>query len=126
MKTNVYDLLAPSFWDLFDDVIDYKYTHYWLKGGRGSTKSSFIGIVIPLMMMIDAQNGIYSNAVALRKVGDTLADSVYAQIIWGIEKLGMQDYWEYKVSPLRITYKPTGQVIMFRSSNNKADYIKKK
>ena len=124
MKINVYDLLAPSFWDVFEDVLNNNYTHFWLKGGRGSTKSSFIGICIPLMMMIDAQNGIYSNAVALRKVGDTLADSVYAQIIWGIEKLGMQDYWEYKVSPLRITYKPTGQVIMFRSSNNKDDYKK--
>ena len=40
------------------------------------------------MMMIDAQNGIYSNAVAMRKVGDTLADSVYTQILWGIEQLG--------------------------------------
>lgn len=76
------------------------------------------------MMMIDAQNGIYSNAVAMRKVGDTLADSVYTQILWGIEQLGVSEYWEAKVSPLRLTYKPTGQQILFRSCNNKDDYRK--
>ena len=75
-------------------------------------------------MMIDAQNGIYSNAVALRKVKDTLSDSVYAQLIWGIEMLGVEDYWDIKISPLQLTYKPTGQTIKFRSSNNKEDYKK--
>lgn len=121
---NPYNIIAKHFWDLLDDCLANKHTHYWLKGGRESTKSSFIGITIPLMMMIDAQNGIYSNAVAMRKVGDTLADSVYTQILWGIEQLGVSEYWEAKVSPLRLTYKPTGQQILFRSCNNKDDYRK--
>lgn len=123
---NPYDLIAEHFHDLLEDVLGFNHTHYWLKGGRGSTKSSFIGIVIPLLMMIDGQNGIFSNAVAMRKVGDTIADSVYAQLLWGIEKLGVSDYWEAKVSPLKITYKPTGQTILFRSCNNKEDYKKLK
>ncbi len=121
---NPYGLIAKHFYDLLDDVLNNKHTHYWLKGGRGSTKSSFIGIVIPLLMMIDAQNGIHSNAVALRKVGDTLADSVYTQILWGIEQLGVSDYWEAKVSPLKLIYTPTGQEIRFRSANNKDDHRK--
>ncbi len=123
---NPYDLIARPFYDLLDDVLAFKHTHYWLKGGRGSTKSSFIGIAIPLMMMIDAQNGIFSNAVALRKVKETLADSVYAQLIWGIEMLGVSDYWKINVSPLQLEYLPTGQMIKFRSSNNKEDYKKLK
>lgn len=121
---NPYNIIAEHFWDLLDDCLDNKHTHYWLKGGRGSTKSSFIGIAIPLMMMLDSQENIYSNAVAMRKVGDTLADSVYTQILWGIEQLGVSEYWEAKVSPLRLTYKPTGQQILFRSCNNKDDYRK--
>lgn len=121
---NPYNVIAPHFYDLLDDVLANKHTHYWLKGGRGSTKSSFIGIVIPLLMMIDAQNGIHSNAVALRKVGDTLADSVYAQILWGIEMLGVSAYWQSKVSPLKLIYIPTGQEIRFRSANNKDDHRK--
>lgn len=76
------------------------------------------------MMMLDGQNGIHSNAVAMRKVGDTLADSVYTQLLWGIEMLGVSEYWEAKVSPLKLTYKPTGQQILFRSCNNKDDYRK--
>lgn len=121
---NPYELIAEHFYDLLDDVLGYNHTHYWLKGGRGSTKSSFIGIVIPLLIMIDAQNGIHSNAVALRKVGDTLSDSVYAQLIWGIEKLGVSAYWEMKTSPLKLIYKPTRQEILFRSANNKEDHKK--
>lgn len=124
MPINPYNLIAQHFYDLLDDVLDDKHTHYWLKGGRGSTKSSFIGITIPLMMMIDAQNGIFSNAMALRKVGDTLSDSVYTQILWGIEMLGVSNYWEAKVSPLKIIYKPTGQEIRFRGANNKEDHRK--
>ena len=123
---NVYDIISPHFWDLLDDCLQNSHTHYWLKGGRGSTKSSFIGIVIPLLMMIDSQKGIFSNAVAMRKVGDTLSDSVYSQILWGIEMLGVTDYWQAKVSPLKLIYKPTGQQILFRSSNNKDDYRKLK
>ena len=121
---NPYELIAEHFYDILEDVLGYNHTHYWLKGGRGSTKSSFIGIVIPLLMMIDAQNGIHSNAVALRKVGDTLSDSVYAQLIWGIEKLGVSAYWEMKTSPLKLIYKPTRQEILFRSANNKEDHKK--
>ncbi|HIQ91012.1 MAG TPA: PBSX family phage terminase large subunit [Candidatus Coprosoma intestinipullorum] len=123
---NPYNIIAKPFYDLLDDVLDERHTHYWLKGGRGSTKSSFIGIAIPLKIMLDFQNGIFSNAVVLRKVGDTLADSVYAQIIWGIEQLKVSEYWDVKVSPLQLKYKPSGQVIKFRSSNNKDDYRKLK
>lgn len=121
---NPYNLMAKHFWNLFDDVLAGKHTHYWLKGGRNSTKSSFIGITIPLMMMIDSQKGIHSNAVALRKVGDTLADSVYSQLLWGIEKLGVSQYWKAQVSPLKLIYKPTGQEIRFRSANNQEDHKK--
>lgn len=121
---NPYNQIAKPFWDILEDCLEHRHTHYWLKGGRGSTKSSFIGIIIPLLMMIDGGNGIQSNAVAMRKVGDTLTGSVYNQIIWGIEKLGVSDYWKAGISPLMLEYKPTGQQILFRSSANKDDYRK--
>lgn len=121
---NVYDIIGPHFYDLLDDVLSDGHTHYWLKGGRGSLKSSFIGIVIPLCMMLDANDGIFSNAVVFRKVGDTLQDSVFAQLVWGIEKLGVSAYWKASVSPLKLVYLPTGQEIKFRSANNKEDHRK--
>ena len=42
------DIIAPSFYDLHKDIKADRHTHYWLKGGRGSTKSSFASTEIPL------------------------------------------------------------------------------
>lgn len=120
MNIKLSDLIAPSFYEVHKDIKENKHTHYWLKGGRASTKSSFISIEIILGMMKDKN----ANAVVLRKVGDTLADSVYAQLVWAIEKLKVSYCWDMKVSPLRLIYKPTGQEILFRSANNKEDYKK--
>lgn len=120
MNVKISEIIAPSFYELHKDLKNDINTHFWLKGGRMSTKSSFISIEIILGIMKDV-NG---NAVVMRKVGDTLADSVYAQLIWAIEKLGVSYCWEMKISPLKLVYKPTGQEILFRSANNKEDYKK--
>lgn len=117
---NISELIAKSFYEVHKDIKENKHTHYWLKGGRGSTKSSFVSIEIILGMMKDKD----ANAVVLRKVGDTLTDSVYAQLLWAIEMLGVSNYWTAKVSPLKLVYNATGQEILFRSSNNKEDYKK--
>lgn len=54
----------------------------------------------------------------LRKVANTLRDSVYAQYIWAIDQLGMTEYWEAKKTPMELIYKPTGQKIMFRGADD--------
>jgi PBSX family phage terminase large subunit len=58
------------------------------------------------------------HALVLRKVGNTLRDSVYMQYIWAIAELGMADYWEAKKTPMELIYKPTGQKIMFRGADD--------
>lgn len=113
------DLIAPSFYGLHKDLKTSKYTHYWLKGGRGSTKSTFVSVEIILGIMQDEN----SNALILRKVKDTLKDSVFEQLVWAIDKLGVSDYWHINHSPLRLTYIPTGQKILFRGAD-KAKKIK--
>ena len=62
-------LLAPAFHCVHRDVKAGGHTHYWLPGGRGSGKSSFVGVEIPLCLMRDAQKGVMSHAVALRRYG---------------------------------------------------------
>ncbi len=108
------DIIAPAFYDVFWDILDEKHTYYDLYGGRGSTKSSFVGVMIPFLMMQDAENDVVSNAVIFRKVGNTLRESVYEQIAWGIDALGVNDLWDSSLSPMQYTYKPTGQKIIFR------------
>lgn len=112
------ELIAPSFYKVHHDIKQGKHTHYWFKGGRGSTKSSFIGTEIPLNMMKDAEKGIYSNAVIFRRVKDVLRSSVFEQILWSIEKLGVTSKWKISYSPLKLTYIPTGQEILFRGADN--------
>ena len=67
-----------------------------------------------------------AQAVVLRKVGLYLADSVFTQLLWAIDKLHVADYWKANKSPLMLTYKPTGQMIYFRGADdpNKIKSIK--
>ena len=58
-----------------------------------------------------------ANAVVLRKVGLFLKDSVYEQLQWAIQVLGVSDVWESKLSPLELIYRPTGQRIIFRGAD---------
>lgn len=99
-----------KFRPILKSILKYEFLHYWFKGGRGSTKSSFIAICLVVLMVIDKE----FNAVCIRKVAETLQDSVYNQIIWAIELLGLSQYFKYKSSPLQIIYKPTGQRFYFR------------
>jgi hypothetical protein len=47
MEINVADHVGPAFDAVFQDIIHHRHTHYWMKGGRGSTKSSFVSVVLP-------------------------------------------------------------------------------
>ncbi len=114
---NLTDCIAPSFYDLFWDVWEEKYTHYWQKGGRGSTKSSFISESIILKMMDDGEKGVMSNALVVRRVKDTLEGSVFEQMIWAIDQLGAMEEWQIKLSPLRLIYKKTGQQVLFKGAD---------
>lgn len=59
-----------------------------------------------------------ANAIVYRKVGNTLRDSVYAQMIWAISKLGLNGICKYRTAPYEITFIPTGQRIMFRGADD--------
>ncbi len=107
------ELVAPSFYAVHQDIKAGIHTHYWLNGGRGSTKSSFVSIEIILGMMADPK----ANAVCMRKVGLYLKESVFEQLVWAIEKLGVSHLWEERLSPLGLIYRPTGQRILFRGAD---------
>lgn len=103
------NIVARSFWGVHQDIKRHGHTYYWMKGGRGSTKSSYISIEIPQLLIQNPD----CHAVVLRKVGNTIKNSVYPQVQWGIEQLGLMDKFKYKTSPHEITYKTTGQKILF-------------
>ena len=106
------DVLAPSFYSFHKAVKDGLHSSYWLKGGRGSTKSSAISVEIILGIEKDSN----ANAVVLRKVAETLRESVYEQMLWAIDILGLTDEYHASVKPLRITKIKTGQRIIFKGA----------
>ena len=104
------DIIAPVYYPVHAAIKNGTYDEYWLYGGRGSAKSSFIAIEIVLGMMRNPD----ANAIVYRKVGATLRESVLEQLMWAIDKLGVGGYWSTRVAPMEIKYKPTGQRILFR------------
>ena len=106
--------IGSAFYDVAHDVFTHGHTHYDFSGGRGSLKSSTVSVIVPLLLI----NNPGTHALVLRKVANTIRDSVYAQYIWAIGELGMAAYWEAKVSPMELIYKPTGQKIMFRGADD--------
>lgn len=92
------------------DIFNHGHTHYVFPGGRGSTKSSFISEAIPLLLI----NNPLCHAVVFRKVGNTMKNSVWAQVVWGIEKLGLTPLFKIPKSIANpIVFTPTGQQILF-------------
>ncbi len=107
-------LLADNFQSIRRDILNSNHTEYVFSGGRGSAKSSFVSLEIVELL----KNNPDMHVLVCRQVADTLRDSVYAQIKWAIDKLGLNDEFTVKVSPLEITHKKTGQKIYFRGADD--------
>jgi len=111
--------ISSSFTDINRAIDDREYREYYFEGGRGSTKSSYISEKIIELL----ENNPKMCAVVLRKVKDTLKDSVYAQLEWAIDTLsesypGLKERWKLTKSPLEIANTRTGQIIYFRGADD--------
>lgn len=119
MNLNIADLIAPVYDELFREVVnpEHPYTHFWLSGGRGSGKSSCVSVLSPVLMLMRENRNCHM--VVLRKVGNTLRNSVYNQILWGLEELHVMQFFKITKTPLELTYIPTGQRILFFGTDDK-------
>lgn len=86
------DIIADVFHPMVRDIRRGMHTEYVLPGGRGSTKSSGISCIIVELL----KNHSDMHALVLRKVGNTIKDSVYAQIKWAISKMGLEEEFKFK------------------------------
>jgi len=100
------------------EIVGKGYGTYWnykgryrvCKGSRASKKSTTTAMNL-IYRIIEYPE---SNALVVRKTYRTLLDSCFAQLKWAVNRLGVKDYFDFKLSPLEIIYKPTGQKILFR------------
>lgn len=100
------------------DVIGKGYGEFWrfkgryrvCKGSRASKKSKTTALNIIYRMM----KYPLANTLVVRRVQNTLRDSCFSDLKWAAARLGVSHLWEFPKGDLRITYKPTGQQILFR------------
>lgn len=109
---DVKDHIAPVYLPLHADIDAQAHSTYNLPGGRGSCKSSFVSLEIVNGVMKDPTGN--SSAIVFRAVGATLRESVYNQILWAVDTLGVNHLWKSRFSPMSLTYLPTGAQIIFR------------
>ena len=109
------DLVAPVFYPVHAAMKAGKYDEYFLKGGRGSGKSSFASLELVLSLLRDP----IAHAIVYRRVAATLRESVFEQLIWALDALGLEGFYELRRSPApEITLKRTGQRILFRGADD--------
>lgn len=84
-----------------------------LKGGRSSFKSSVIALKLAYKMIKYIKQGEKANVVVIRKVANTIRDSVFLKIQWALQKFGIADQFKTTVSPFTITHKKTGSTFYF-------------
>jgi len=114
MNTKISECISPDFYDLHKQLKRDEILELWLRGGRGSTKSSFISIEAILEIIRDPD----ANGVAFRRFENEVRDTVFAQLQWAANKLGVEHLFKFQVSPFKIIYEPTGQVILFKGADN--------
>ncbi|WP_179291641.1 PBSX family phage terminase large subunit [Shouchella clausii] len=105
------ELFPPAFHPLWRATVDPSVLNVVAKGGRGSGKSSSIANAVVQLLMRYPING-----VGIRKIDNTIELSVFEQIKWAIDVHGVSHLFKINKSPMRITYKPRGNYMVFRGA----------
>lgn len=111
MKRRLSELIPKAFHPVWRASISEDILNIVCKGGRGSGKSSDIAHAIIQLLMRYAVN-----AVGIRKVDNTIELSIFEQMKWAIEEQGVSHLFKVNKSPMRITYIPRGNYMVFRGA----------
>lgn len=105
-----------------EELVGKGYAEFWnfkgryvaCKGSRASKKSKTAALwIISHIIQYPEANAIY-----IRKTERTLKDSCYSDCKWAIHRMGLDDWFVCRLSPLEIEYRPTGQRILFRGCDD--------
>lgn len=105
------DLLPKAFHKTWKAALDPDILNIVEKGGRGSGKSSDIAIIMTQLLM-----RYPLNAIGIRKIDNTIELSIFEQMKWAIEVSNVGHLFKINKSPMRITYIPRGNYMVFRGA----------
>nr|AQN32164.1 terminase large subunit [Bacillus phage Lurz3]AQN32170.1 terminase large subunit [Bacillus phage 41C] len=112
-KIRLSEKFTPHFLEVWRTVKAAQHLKYVLKGGRGSAKSTHIAMWIILLMMM-----MPITFLVIRRVYNTVEQSVFEQLKEAIDMLEVGHLWKVSKSPLRLTYIPRGNSIIFRGGDD--------
>lgn len=107
------EFLPKAFHSVWRASIAEDILHIVCKGGRGSGKSSDVAHIIVQLLMRYAVN-----AVGIRKIDNTIETSIFEQMKWAINEQGVSHLFKINKSPMRITYLPRGNYMIFRGAQD--------
>lgn len=107
------ELIPQAFHSVWRASINPDILNVVCKGGRGSGKSSDVAHIIVQLLMRYA-----INAVGIRKVDNTIETSIFEQMKWAINEQGVSHLFKINKSPMRITYIPRGNYMIFRGAQD--------
>ena len=81
-----------------------------MKGSRGSKKSKTTALNFIYRLM----EYEWANLLVVRRFSNTNKQSTYTDLKWATNQLGVTHLFKFNDSLPEITYKPTGQKILFR------------
>lgn len=101
IKSNT--IFAKKYNKIFRWIMKHEKERYTFTGGRASCKSSFISLVIVILIVMNPRY----NALIIRKTAKNLRRSVFEQIVWAIDVLGVRSRFKIpksQTAALPITY----------------------
>lgn len=115
MSKRISEIINKNFYEFWKVINSNNYLFHVLKGGRASAKSTHIAIWLVLALM-----KYPVTCLCIRKVGNTLAESVFEQLKEAIEILNVGHVWKIQKSPLQLIYIPRGNKFIFRGADDPA------
>lgn len=103
MKIKSNTIFAKKYNEIFRWIMKHEKERYTFTGGRASCKSSFISLIIVILIVMNPRY----NALILRKTAKNLRRSVFEQIVWAIDVLGLRSRFKIprsQTAALPITY----------------------
>lgn len=113
MQRKLSEFIPKAFHPLWKAAVNPSILNVICKGGRGSGKSSDVAHIMTQLLMRYAVNG-----VGIRKVDNTIELSIFEQMKWAISEQGVSHLFKINKSPMRITYKPRGNYMVFRGAQD--------
>lgn len=115
MHKRISEIINENFYEFWRVINSNKYLFHVLKGGRASAKSTHIAIWLVLALM-----KYPVTCLCIRKVGNTLTESVFEQLKEAIDILNVGHVWKVQKSPLQLIYIPRGNKFIFRGADDPA------